>query len=203
MNEFRNNNKFVRQINAYESGLLDKAIIYATKAHKGMRRKGSSIPFILHPLEVAAIVATMTEDESVIAAAVLHDVVEDTSITIEEIEGEFGPIALLVAAESENKREDQPPEETWKVRKQETLDYLTNNASTDEKIIALGDKLSNMRSIYRDYSLLEEKLWDRFNQKKKEEHGWYYKGVATALEEFTNLLAYQEYIELVQKVFGL
>ena len=66
--------------------LVSEAIEFAVKVHDGMRRKESSIPYILHPLEAAVIVSTMTDDQQVIASAVLHDVVEDTDITIDEIE---------------------------------------------------------------------------------------------------------------------
>lgn len=182
--------------------VIEKAILYATKAHSGMRRKGADIPFILHPLEAAAIVATITDKEDIIAAAILHDVLEDTDSTFEELEREFGDIALLVAAESENKRRELPAEETWKVRKQETIDYLKNHADRNEKIITLGDKLSNIRSIQKDYKLLGEELWLRFNQKKKEEHGWYYREIGKALKELQEYHAYQEYLDLVRKVFG-
>ena len=69
--------------------LVSKAIIFATKAHDGMRRKQSDIPYIFHPLEAATIVSTMTSDQEVISAAILHDVVEDANIKIEDIEKNF------------------------------------------------------------------------------------------------------------------
>ena len=62
--------------------LLEEAIIYATVLHQGVRRKNSDIPYILHPLEVAQILSTMTDDQEIIAAGVLHDVVEDTDGTL-------------------------------------------------------------------------------------------------------------------------
>ena len=70
--------------------LVSEAITFAVKAHDGMRRKKSEAPYILHPMEAAVIVGTMTDDQNLIAAAVLHDVVEDAGITIEEIEEKFG-----------------------------------------------------------------------------------------------------------------
>lgn len=98
--------------------ILDKAIIFAVNAHRGQFRKGSDTPYILHPMEAAAIVGTMTADDEVLAAAVLHDTVEDTGTTTEQIREQFGErVAALVSAESENKREDQPAASTWKIRK--------------------------------------------------------------------------------------
>lgn len=180
---------------------LNKAILFALKAHDGQTRKGSPTPYILHPLEVAAIVSTMTIDDDILAAAVLHDTVEDTDVTLAQIQEEFGErIASLVAFESENKREHLSAESTWKIRKQETIDHL-KQASLDVKMITLGDKLSNIRAICRDYQALGEELWQRFNQKNKAEHEWYYRSIANCLLELKDYPAYQEYIELIEKTF--
>ena len=183
--------------------ILNRAILYATEKHWGMLRKGSHTPYILHPLEAAAIVAGITDDEEVMSAAVLHDTVEDTGTSIEEIKKIFGTrIATLVADESEDKREDQKAEDTWKVRKQETIDHLSH-ASRDAKIIALGDKLSNMRAMKRDYTRIGDELWKRFNQKDPAEHGWYYRSIGKALEsELGDTPEWQEYMRLVEEVWG-
>ena len=182
--------------------LLDKAIVFATSVHEGQLRKGTQIPYILHPLEAAAIVGTMTTDDEIIAGAVLHDVVEDTDTTVEQIRELFGErIALLVASESEDKREDLPARATWKIRKQETLDHL-KTAPMDVKMITLGDKLSNIRAIHRDYNAIGDELWQRFNQKDKDEHHWYYQSIADGLSELKDHPAYQEYCALIRKTFA-
>ncbi len=183
--------------------VLEKAISYAVNAHAGMKRKGKERPYILHPVEVMTIVAGLTDDEEVIAAAVLHDTVEDTETTREDIEREFGPrVASLVAAESENKREELPAEATWQIRKQETLDHL-EKASGEVKLICLGDKLSNIREISRDYAALGDDLWQRFNQKDKAKHAWYYGSIFRILAcEFGEVPAIIEYRSLLEQVFG-
>ena len=182
--------------------LMDRAIIFATRAHSGTYRKGTMIPYIVHPIEAAAIVSTITADPDMIAAAVLHDVVEDTDATVEEIRFFFNErIATLVEAESEDKRKDLPPQETWMIRKMETLEFLRNKADRDAKILALADKLSNMRAIHRDQKTVGDKLWERFNEKRKEKHGWMYRQVAEALSELSDTFAWQEYDELVRKTF--
>ncbi len=182
--------------------MVEKAVIFAAKAHEGMLRKGTSIPYIVHPIEAGAIAASLTDDTEVIAAAILHDVLEDTDTTESDIEKEFGSEVLrLVKGDSENKREDLPPEETWKIRKSETIDYLKNKADKKEKIIALSDKLSNLRAIYRDYINLGDKFWNRFNQKDKNEHAWYYGSFVETLSEYKGTAAYEEYCELINKVF--
>lgn len=126
--------------------MINKAKAFATKAHEGQLRKGTDKPYIVHPIEVAEIVATMTEDEEVIAAAYLHDTIEDcTGITSEILEAEFGQkVADIVTQESEDKSK------SWADRKGATIESL-KTAPMEVKIIALGDKLSNMRDIDRDY----------------------------------------------------
>ena len=71
--------------------MINKAIAFAVKAHEGQPRKGTEIPYIFHPLEVGMIVSRITDDEEVIAAAVLHDTVEDCdTVTLDNIRKEFG-----------------------------------------------------------------------------------------------------------------
>lgn len=181
----------------------EKAILFALEAHDGVKRKGKDRPYILHPLEVLTIVGSLTEDEDVLAAAVLHDTVEDTAVTIEDIEREFGVrVAELVGAESENKRPDRPPAETWQLRKQETVERV-GKADRDAKLICLGDKLANLREIGRDYAALHDELWERFSQKDKTKLAWYYRSICDILEaEFGAIPPIREYRVLLKEVFG-
>ncbi len=182
---------------------IEKAISFAVTAHKGAKRKGKDRPYILHPIEVMSIVAGMTEDEDVIAAAVLHDTVEDTTVTAADIEQEFGPrIMELVVAESEDKMPDLPAEASWKTRKKATVEHL-KTLGRDEKLICLGDKLANIREMSRDYALMGDKLWERFNQKDKREHARYYGSICNELEdEFGCVPEIREYRRLLKEVFG-
>lgn len=190
------------RIDGKTSYVFEKAIGFAADAHHGTCRKGTDIPYILHPLEAASIVGTMTSDPCILAAAVLHDVVEDTSVTIGHIRLEFGErIADLVAAESENKRENICAEESWLIRKREAVKHL-DNAGIEAKMIALGDKLSNMRAIKRDFSVLGNSLWERFNVKDPALHGRYYGALAESLSDLSEYPAWQEYRQLVDEVFG-
>lgn len=191
----------MNNVNQYQS-ILDRAIIFATNAHSDAKRKGTELPYILHPLEAAAIVATMTEDINIIVAAVLHDVLEDTPVTVEQLECEFGTVVTrLVSGETENKRIGHYAQDTWKIRKQETIEHLKYKASMAEKMIALGDKLSNIRAICRDYGTIGDKLWNRFNQKEKTLHAWYYINIAETLSDLKEYTAWQEYDKLVSQIF--
>ena len=183
--------------------LLDHAIIFATKAHSGTTRKGTNVPYIVHPIEAAAIVSAMTDDEEVIAAAVLHDVIEDTEATREDLLARFGRrITDLVMNESEDKRRNLPAALTWKTRKQETITFLETEADTDAKMLALADKLANLRAIYRDQCIIGDKVWERFNEKDKNMRAWMYRSIAAALEELRDHPMWQEYNRLVEEVFG-
>ena len=183
--------------------LLDEAIRFAVQAHSGQPRKGTNMPYILHPLEAAAIVATMTDDSEIIAAAVLHDIVEDAHVSVDEIAARFCErVAKLVNSETENKREDQPASDTWLIRKQETIQRLSKEKDLAVKMVTLGDKLSNIRAMYRDHLAIGDKLWERFNQKDPNMHAWYYRAVADVTIELSQYPAWQEYWALVEKVFA-
>lgn len=176
--------------------MIEKAIALATKAHEGAFRKGTKIPYIVHPLETAVIVSLMTEDEELICAAVLHDVAEDAGVTEEELRSEFGPrVAAFVMEETEDKTK------CWKERKSATLAHL-KTASKEAKLLVLADKLSNLRTTARDFLLEGEEVWHRFNEKDKLEHAWYYKGIAERLTELEGFPAYEEYKMLCRQVFG-
>ena len=184
-----------------DTSLLDRAITFAVKAHQGMERKGKGFPYIVHPMEAVCIVATMTNDQELLAAAALHDVIEDTDTTADDLKKEFGErVAMLVEAESDDKTGGSKAD-TWHQRKQDTLDRL-RNADLDIKIVALGDKLSNMRAIAYDYAVLGDELWNRFTVKDPAEHAWRYHALAEALNDLSDTDAYKEFHTLVNKTFG-
>ena len=183
--------------------LVSEAIAFAVNAHDGMRRKKSDAPYILHPMEAAVIVGTMTDDQNLIAAAVLHDVVEDAGITIEEIEEKFGKrVRELVESETEDKRADLPPSDTWRIRKEESLEVLKKSDDIAVLMVWLGDKLANMRAIYRDFKVEGVAMWQRFNQKDVNEQAWYYRSIAKLTERLSDTSAWLEYKTLTELVFG-
>lgn len=183
---------------------LDQAIKFAIEAHRGQMRKLARTPYILHPLEAAAIAASITEDEEVLCAVVLHDVVEDSFVTIDEVKSLFGErVATLVLSETENKRRNVPPERTWKQRKLESLAYLAHSEDLGVKIMWLSDKLSNMRSLYNMYNRCGNAVFERFHQKDKSEQGWYYRSIAEAVESDLGYTeAYKEYIRMLDAIFA-
>ena len=159
--------------------MIDRAAKFAEQAHKGTHRKGTRIPYIVHPLETALIASMLTNDEEILAAALLHDTIEDTGVTYEDLKQEFGTrVADLVAAESEDKSK------TWIERKGHTLEHLKT------------------ASLARDYLLVGEELWQRFNMKDREKQAWYYTSMIDLLKDLNETPEYQEYVRLCGKVFG-
>lgn len=182
---------------------IQKAIIFATLKHQGQNRKGTDIPYIVHPVECMQILTELRCSQAVIIAGLLHDTLEDTATLPQEIEEAFGTeILSIVQNESEDKSK------TWRQRKEATIEHL-RTATAEVKLVCLADKLSNIRSMYRDYCSLGEKLWQRFNAPKND-LGWYYNSLAVALNslqsdspcDFQALQkALEEYKTLVNKLF--
>lgn len=178
-----------------------EAVQFAAIAHDGAYRKGTKIPYITHVVEAGLIAMTLTDDEDTIVAAILHDIVEDTSYELTDIERLFGSkVAALVAHESEDKMQDLPANESWKLRKVIFLEHL-EKAPIEAKKICLADKLSNMRLSVKTYTEIGDNMWLSFNQKDKHEQEWYYRSIYEKLTELKDTEAYKEYVQCCDKVF--
>ena len=157
---------------------LNKAITFATEKHSGQLRKSTKIPYILHPLDVLQILYSMRADTSLLIAGVLHDTVEDTAVTAEDIRERFGDaVANLVCHHTEDKSK------SWEERKQVTIDEIRKRDRYVRYPI-FADMLSNLRSQSTDYQKVGEGLWERFNA-PKEKQSWYY---SARLDAFHNLM---------------
>ena len=180
-------------------GLMAKACAFAAYAHDGQTRKGSALPYIVHPMETAAIAATMTNDPEVLAAAMLHDVVEDCGVTEVELRTRFGKrVAMLVMSDTEQKEPDA--QASWQRRKLRAVNRL-RAATREQMILILSDKLSNLRSIERELFMHGSAIWQRFNQTNPSMQHWYYASIAEALKPLEDTDAYREYAELLRIVF--
>ena len=182
--------------------IVEKALHFATDAHSGQVRKSGTTPYILHPVEAASIAATITDDPEILAAVILHDTVEDTDVTIEDIRREFGDrVADIVSGDTEEADDQLSREESWMERKKSSLAVLAGS-NRDVKIMWLSDKLSNMRSFCRLYWNEGDEMWRHFHQQDIRIQEWYYRSIADALAELRDTDAYQEYLVRLNKVFG-
>jgi len=180
---------------------LNHALIIAARAHDGQRRKGTDIPYIIHPVSMAMKLLTMGCTEDVVIAALLHDTVEDTDLTLDDVARKFGAsVAELVAAASE------PEHSTarWETRKQHTIEFL-RDAPLPVKLLTCADKLHNIRAIAHDFSKLGEKVWERF-ARGREKQAWYYRGLAESLhhgvESPEQYPIFAEFAQEVDNLFG-
>lgn len=180
---------------------LSEAISFAARCHDGMLRKGTDTPYIVHPMEAVAIAAALTSDEDILCACALHDVAEDCGVTECELAERFGArTAQLVMSETQLCEGDRRL--TWEIRKRGALERI-KNGDRAVKLIALSDKLSNLRAIHRDYERDAERMFERFHQHDKRKHAWYYLSVVELLrEEFSQTREWQEMHMHAQYIFG-
>ena len=130
----------------YDTQLIEKAYNLASEAH-GDQRRVSGVPYILHPTSVACILVDLGMDSETVVAALLHDAVEDTDVTLEEIIKLFGDeIAHLIDGVTKLKK---IPYSNREVRQAENIRKMLIAMSDDIRviIIKLADRLHNMRTI--------------------------------------------------------
>ncbi len=155
-----------------KSDAVFEAIEFATRAHRHQHRKGTGVPYIVHPLGVAHILIDLGCPEDLVVAGLLHDTVEDTCVTLDEIRDRFGrSVAELVRGASEPDKSD-----SWENRKHHTIEYL-KTASENVALLACADKLDNIRSMRRDHSRMGDAIWERF-KRNREKQCWYYRNLA-------------------------
>lgn len=176
--------------------MIHKAIEVATKAHRFQLRKGTDIPYIVHPFEVSVILAEAGAGQEVICAGILHDTVEDTDITLNDIRREFGErVSTLVEGRTEDKYL------SWEERKQHTICQLKASTDLDERLLLCADKLSNIRSMAADYHEIGDDLWTRF-RRGREKQAWYYGEILNGLGTIKEYSMYQELKRIYQNIFG-
>lgn len=156
------------------SPLVERAWRLAARSHRNHTRKASDLPYITHPSSVALILARAGfDDENLLAAALLHDAVEDTDCELEALSAEFpAEVGRYVAALSERKRDDAGEKIPWQQRKDEHLAHIAA-APLPVRAIALADKLHNLGTMLFDIQSGDD-LWDRFNA-PPEKIIWYHR----------------------------
>jgi len=147
---------------------IGKAIAFATEVHKGQTRKGKSTPYITHPKAVGQILASVTKDEEIIEAGILHDTIEDCqpygSITKETIEWKFGPrVARMV-----NDVTEQDKSLHWSERKQQALEHIVE-MDNGSLLVKSADVLHNLKDQIADYRKEGDAMFAKFNAGKADQ----------------------------------
>jgi (p)ppGpp synthase/HD superfamily hydrolase len=168
-----------------------RAVEWTNKLHASQRRKGTDVPYLAHPLAVAALVLEAGGRETEVIAALLHDVIEDAGVKPKRIRRRFGRrVARIVVACTERVDGHLPSSKqgrkamrrrdasTWRARKEHTLDRL-RDPSTPRSVLLVeaADVLSNARSIVADLRRIGPETWLRFNVGAIEQL-WYYRSLA-------------------------
>lgn len=149
---------------------FEHALVYASHAHARQRRKGTTIPYVGHLLAVASLVIEDGGNEDHAIAALLHNAVEDAGVCLADIQTRFGEsVAAIVEGCTDTDKIPKPP---WLQRKR---DYIRRLRVEREDVlrVSAADKLDNARAILRDFRILGDPLFERFNGKKAGTL-WYY-----------------------------
>ena len=159
-------------------GLIEKAEEFAAEAHKGQKRKGGKdVPYITHPLAVADILKSINAPAEIVIGGLLHDVVEDTDVTLHEIGQKFGKQVMTIVDYVTEKDTTFPVKgierkKSWKSRKVEYI-YRIKDAPYQAVIVAAADKLHNLRDTLEDFEKHGDGVWKMFNSQKDSQF-WYY-----------------------------
>lgn len=174
---------------------IEYAIYYATKAHKGQTRKVEDVDMIFHPFTVGMILQRCGCDEDVVSAGILHDVVEDTPHTFEDIEKEFGKKVRDYVYDSSELDKTLP----WKERKIHTIEHI-KNAPLGSKLIVACDKISNLEDAL---SNIEKYGEDKVINRNPEEQKWYYTSVYNSCIEGVdeNHPIFKRYKSVLERIF--
>jgi len=198
---------------AYNFERISKAIEFAGQAHKDQFRKGTTVPYLVHLLDVLSILLKNGASENLAIAGVLHDVLEDTLRSKAEVRKNFGDtVARLVddASESEKLTKGVSNEEkkrTWELRKSQKIEKV-KTSGRDLRLLVCADKLANIRDLVEDIRLNGESVWSKFNATKEQE-AWYYHEMASAMtstetenSDISDTPAYRELAACINLVFG-
>lgn len=152
-----------------------RALVVAAAAHQGQQRKGSGRPYIVHPIGVARLLVEAGCRDEVVAAGLLHDTLEDTHLTLEDLHRLFGQAVAATVAGCSEPDKSVP----WETRKRHTLRNL-NTAPLEVRLVTCADKLDNVLSLAEDQREQGEALWGRFNR-GKDDQAWYYRSIVQRL----------------------
>lgn len=155
------------------SDILFRALNLANDAHSGQRRKVSGAPYLVHPLNVAKILFDYGfPADPYGAAALLHDTVEETDVTVDQIRDGFGEeIASMV------RRVSYPDKDvSWWDRRVQAVEGL-KSAPEPVLVLACADKLDNLSSLGRDLARMGDSIWEKFRA-PCDMQAWYYRALA-------------------------
>lgn len=179
-----------------DHGLIERATALAVRAHEGQMRKEALVPYIVHPVAVALVLARYGFSDTVIAAAIAHDIIEDTSVSVEELRRELGDeVANLVAPVT---HDDTLP---WEEKKRAYIEEV-RKASEGAKAISLADKIANAYSLIEAHEVHGAAIWKYFNA-GREKKLWFEHATLEMFRASWNHPMVEEYARLVSRMNSL
>lgn len=173
--------------------MIQEAFLFAYYAHSQQKRKDSK-PYIVHPVEVAMELARNGAGEELICAGFLHDTIEDTNVTREQLEQSFTPhVVELVTGDNEDKTK------SWEERKQAALDSL-RRGSREHRMLMCADRLANLRNIRLGLAEEGDAVWSRFKRGRAQQ-AWLFRETTAALAPLAGLPMYEELKALTEEIF--
>lgn len=161
---------------------LDKALRKAAWAHEqaNQHRKGTDIPYIIHPVGVMMIAGNVTDDEEILIACLMHDVLEDVDSEIYsevDMKTEFGDRVVGIVKDVTKDKTTSD----WHKCSKAYLKHITEEASDEAIIVCASDKIHNIKSTIIDYQEIGEDVWQRFTTKSKDDQIWWYESTLQAI----------------------
>lgn len=155
------------------SRAYEEALRLAVVAHREQQRKGSGLPYSIHPIHVSVILIRHGFSTEVAIAGLLHDLVEDQGFDLEEIDRRFGPeVSEIVDALTERKRDADGKKRPWPIRKREALEKL-ERTNREAAAVKAADALHNLKSFLEDLHQDGADIWRHFNQGPIEQLAYY------------------------------
>ena len=154
---------------------LESAIVTAAKAHRKQMRKGSDIPYIIHPFSVMTVASEVTEDEDTLIACLFHDILEDVpeEYSEQQMRDDYGQrvVDIVRGVTKDDSIED------WREANEAYLQNLRENASDESVIVSAADKIHNLISVLEDYDEMGDAVWQKFTTKNADDQLWWYEAV--------------------------
>ncbi len=161
---------------------LDKAIRTAAWAHEqqGQHRKGTDIPYIIHPFGVMIIASSETQDEDTLISCLLHDVLEDVdrdTYSESDMRRDFGD--TVTDTVQYVSKDDSIAD--WRQRSQAYMDRIEQHGNDASLIVCAADKIHNLQSVIIDYRVIGDDVWEKFTTRNYDDQLWWYESIAALL----------------------
>lgn len=173
--------------------IIEKAAEIMSVAHSNQLRKTDKSPYIIHPRKVALILQEHNFSDNAIAAALVHDVLEDTDFSEDKLKEELGEeVHTIVKALTEDMSLE------WEERKEKFVTAV-ENGSEDTKAVAIADKIHNLEDLLVGHSKMGSKIWKKFNR-GKDKKLWFEKKLLKMFKNTWQHPLISEYENLIKQI---